>query len=122
MANIKQQRKRVKIARRERLENLRYKSRIKTMFRSLSVAAQDDQDKAQQIGLAAHQALGCSGYSRVDLLVTDTGDSYVLEVNTLPGMTALSLLPEIAAKGAGLPFEALVSRIIETATLHTKAE
>jgi ribosomal protein S20 len=51
LANIKQQRKRVKIARRERLENLRYKSRIKTMFRSLSVAAQDDQDKAQQIGL-----------------------------------------------------------------------
>jgi len=79
-------------------------------------------EKAQQIGLAAHHALGCSGYSRVDLLVTDTGESYVLEVNTLPGMTALSLLPEIAAKGAGLPFEALVERIIESATLHTKAE
>jgi len=79
-------------------------------------------EKAQQIGLAAHQALGCSGYSRVDLLVTDTGESYVLEVNTLPGMTALSLLPEIAAKGAGLPFEALVERIIESATLHTKAD
>lgn len=79
-------------------------------------------EKAQQIGLAAHQALGCSGYSRVDLLVTDAGDSYVLEVNTLPGMTALSLLPEIAAKGAGLTFEALVSRIIESAALHTKAE
>jgi D-alanine-D-alanine ligase len=78
-------------------------------------------EKAQQIGLAAHRALGCSGYSRVDLLVTESGDSYVLEVNTLPGMTALSLLPEIAAKGAGLPFEALVERIIETATLHTKA-
>ena len=79
-------------------------------------------EKAQQIGLAAHQALGCSGYSRVDLLVTDSGDCYVLEVNTLPGMTALSLLPEIAAKGAGLPFEALVERIIESATLHTKAD
>ena len=79
-------------------------------------------DKAQQIGLAAHLALGCSGYSRVDLLVTDAGESYVLEVNTLPGMTALSLLPEIAAKGAGLPFEALVERIIESATLHTKAD
>ena len=78
--------------------------------------------KAQQIGLAAHLALGCSGYSRVDLLVTDAGESYVLEVNTLPGMTALSLLPEIAAKGAGLPFEALVERIIESATLHTKAD
>jgi len=79
-------------------------------------------EKAQQIGLAAHHALGCSGYSRVDLLVTDSGENYVLEVNTLPGMTALSLLPEIAAKGAGLPFEALVEQIIESATLHTKAE
>ncbi|MBL0226637.1 MAG: D-alanine--D-alanine ligase [Geobacteraceae bacterium] len=78
--------------------------------------------KAQQIGLAAHTALGCSGYSRVDLLVTDTGDCYVLEVNTLPGMTALSLLPEIAAKGAGLPFGTLVERIIESAALHTKAD
>jgi D-alanine-D-alanine ligase len=76
--------------------------------------------KAQQIGLAAHRALGCSGYSRVDLLVTPDGDCYVLEVNTLPGMTALSLLPEIAAKGAGLSFEALVSRIIESASFSIK--
>ena len=59
-------------------------------------------EKAQQVGLAAHRALGCHGYSRVDLLVTSAGECYVLEVNTLPGMTALSLLPEIAAKGAGL--------------------
>jgi D-alanine-D-alanine ligase len=79
-------------------------------------------EKAQQIGLAAHHALGCSGYSRVDLLVTDAGESYVLEVNTLPGMTALSLLPEIAARGAGLPFEALVEHIIASAALHTKAD
>lgn len=76
-------------------------------------------EKAQQVGLAAHRALGCRGYSRVDLLVTARGDCYVLEVNTLPGMTALSLMPEIAAKGAGLSFEALVSRIIETAALST---
>jgi D-alanine-D-alanine ligase len=75
---------------------------------------------AQQVGLAAHRSLGCTGYSRVDLLVTPTGECYVLEVNTLPGMTALSLLPEIAAKGAGLPFEVLVERIIESATLQTK--
>ncbi|HEY4745628.1 MAG TPA: D-alanine--D-alanine ligase [Desulfuromonadaceae bacterium] len=77
--------------------------------------------KAQATGLAAHRSLGCSGYSRVDLLVTPAGDCYVLEVNTLPGMTALSLLPEIAAKGAGLSFEALVARIIEAATLQTGA-
>jgi D-alanine-D-alanine ligase len=76
--------------------------------------------KAQQIGLDSHRALGCKGYSRVDLLVTATGDCYVLEVNTLPGMTALSLLPEIAAKGADLTFEALVSRIIESASLSIK--
>ena len=76
--------------------------------------------KAQQVGLAAHRALGCKGYSRVDLLVTAENDCYVLEVNTLPGMTALSLFPEIAAKGAGLSFEALVTRIIETAELSIK--
>jgi D-alanine-D-alanine ligase len=77
-------------------------------------------EKAQQVGLAAHRSLGCKGYSRVDLLVTSTGDCYVLEVNTLPGMTALSLLPEIAAKGAGLSFGALVSQIIESAALSIK--
>ena len=77
-------------------------------------------EKAQQVGLAAHRALGCKGYSRVDLLVTTAGECYVLEVNTLPGMTALSLLPEIAAKGAGLPFEALVADIIASASLSIK--
>ena len=79
--------------------------------------APDVYRKTLEIGLVAHQALGCSGYSRVDLLVTDTGDCYILEVNTLPGMTALSLLPEIALKGVGLSFEDLVVRIIEGASL-----
>jgi len=79
-------------------------------------------EKALQVGLAAHRALGCTGYSRVDLLVTADGECYVLEVNTLPGMTALSLLPEIAAKGAGLSFEVLVERIIESATLSVKVK
>jgi D-alanine-D-alanine ligase len=74
-------------------------------------------EKAQQIGLAAHRSLGCRGYSRVDLLVTASGDCYVLEVNTLPGMTNLSLFPEIAAKGAGLAFEKLVATIISSASL-----
>lgn len=78
-------------------------------------------EKALEVGLAAHCALGCRGYSRVDLLVTAAGECYVLEVNTLPGMTSLSLLPEIAAKGAGLSFEELVSHIIASASLSTKA-
>ncbi|MHB0867055.1 MAG: 30S ribosomal protein S20 [Thermoleophilia bacterium] len=51
MANIKQQRKRVKIAARQRLENLKYKSRIKTMFKSLTVAAREDKERAAQMGL-----------------------------------------------------------------------
>jgi len=51
LANTKQQRKRVKIAERERLENLKYKSRIKTMFKSLTVAAQEDKERAAQLGI-----------------------------------------------------------------------
>ena len=79
-------------------------------------------EKALQTGLAAHLALGCRGYSRVDLLVTPQGECHVLEVNTLPGMTALSLLPEIALKGAGLAFDALVDSILRSAALSVKAE
>lgn len=75
--------------------------------------------KVQQQGLKAHQALGCDGYCRVDFLVTETGDCYLLEVNTLPGMTALSLLPEIAQKGAGLTFQELVEKIACSAALKT---
>lgn len=69
-----------------------------------------------EAGEKAHFCLGCSGYSRVDFIVTDAGDAYVLEVNTLPGMTALSLLPEIA-QGAGISFAELVKRIILSAAL-----
>jgi D-alanine-D-alanine ligase len=67
-------------------------------------------------GEDAHRALGCCGYSRVDFLVTEQDECYLLEVNTLPGMTALSLLPEIA-RGAGIGFEELVERILISASL-----
>lgn len=72
--------------------------------------------KCLQTGLASHRALGCSDYSRVDLLVTEAGECYVLEVNTLPGMTETSLLPEIA-QGCGIGFEELVERIAASASL-----
>ncbi len=68
------------------------------------------------LGERAHHALGCSGYSRVDFIVTPSGESYLLEVNTLPGMTALSLLPEIA-QHAGIGFAELVERIALSAAL-----
>jgi D-alanine-D-alanine ligase len=73
-------------------------------------------EKVLRAGERAHAALGCQGYSRVDFLVTEAGECYLLEVNTLPGMTDLSLLPEIA-KGAGLEFPELVERILQTASL-----
>jgi D-alanine-D-alanine ligase len=65
-------------------------------------------------GLLAHRALGCRGYSRVDFIIDNDGVPYILEVNTLPGMTATSLLPEIA-QGAGIPFPDLVEQILRLA-------
>jgi D-alanine-D-alanine ligase len=67
-------------------------------------------------GEKAHRSLGCCGYSRVDFLVTEEGECYLLEVNTLPGMTDLSLLPDIA-RGVGIEFTELVERILCTAAL-----
>ncbi len=65
----------------------------------------------------AARALGCAGACRVDLLVTEGENEYVLEVNTLPGMTPTSLLPKIAA-GAGLDYPSLCEAILEGAALH----
>jgi len=65
----------------------------------------------------AAQALDSSGAVRVDLLVTEGQNEYVLEVNTLPGMTATSLLPKIA-EAAGFSFPQLCAAIVERARLH----
>jgi len=71
-------------------------------------------EKALDAGLKAHQILGCRGASRIDLIVRDTGDIYVLEVNTIPGMTETSLLPKIA-NSAGIGFDQLVMEILRDA-------
>ena len=65
----------------------------------------------------AVHAVGATGATRVDLLVTSDENEYVLEVNTLPGMTPTSLLPKIAA-GAGYDFCDLCEAILERAALH----
>jgi len=67
--------------------------------------------KAQTYAVAAHQALACKGYSRTDMILRGK-DIYVLETNTIPGMTATSLFPQAAA-AAGLPFGRLMDRLIE---------
>jgi D-alanine-D-alanine ligase len=70
--------------------------------------------KTLEAGLVAHRAIGCRGYSRVDFIIDEKGVPYILEVNTLPGMTATSLLPEIA-RGVGISFPDLVVEILRLA-------
>jgi D-alanine-D-alanine ligase len=67
-----------------------------------------------RLGLAAHQALKLQGYSRVDFRLTASGEACCLEVNTLPGMTATSLLPQ-SARAVGIGFPELCDRICRSA-------
>jgi len=69
--------------------------------------------RAQNCALAAHRALQLRGYSRTDMIISND-DIYILETNTIPGMTPTSLLPQAAA-AAGLDFSALLDRLIELA-------
>jgi D-alanine-D-alanine ligase len=64
----------------------------------------------------AHRGLGCAGVTRVDFIVAPDGTPFILEINTLPGMTATSLVPKIAA-GLGIAFPDLCERILEGAAL-----
>jgi len=75
--------------------------------------------KIQQAALRAHQLLGCYGCSRVDIILTQDGCPYILEVNTIPGMTSTSLLPK-AAKIAGIDFSQLCLKLLELAYEKTK--
>lgn len=71
-------------------------------------------EKLKDLGLKAHRALGCKGGTRIDMLVDRDGNPYVLEVNTIPGMTETSLLPKIASL-SGYDFKGLVKEILELA-------
>ncbi|SKA74600.1 D-alanine-D-alanine ligase [Paucidesulfovibrio gracilis DSM 16080] len=72
--------------------------------------------EVQHISLEAHRILGCRGYSRADFMVQE-GVPYLLEVNTLPGMTSTSLLPR-SAKVTGLDFNALIAELIRLGMEH----
>lgn len=65
----------------------------------------------QNAAVTAHKALGCFGCSRVDLIIAQDGRSYVLEVNTIPGLTETSLLPK-AAQAVGIDFSLLCLRLL----------
>ena len=73
----------------------------------------EDEESVRETALAAYEALGCSEFSRVDLILGEEGPS-VLEVNAIPGLTETSLLPQ-AAEAAGIGFDALIERLLDMA-------
>jgi len=76
-------------------------------------------DRAQEIALATFRLLGCRGFGRVDLMLDDAGELFVLEANPIPGLTETSLLPQ-AAEAGGIGFDQLVSRILALASRHER--
>jgi len=71
-------------------------------------------DAASQAAARAFAELGCSGMGRVDIIVDSAGTPWILEVNTVPGLTELSLLPD-AARAAGIAFDELCQRLVDHA-------
>lgn len=71
------------------------------------------EQRLHDLAIAAFNALGCSGWGRVDFMIGSSGEPQVLEVNTVPGMTSHSLVP-IAAKAMGMDFAELCWRVLET--------
>jgi D-alanine-D-alanine ligase len=67
--------------------------------------------ECQRLAVEAHRVLGCAGMSRSDTIVTPAGEVFLLETNTIPGMTKTSLLPDAAA-AAGIPFPELCERLV----------
>jgi D-alanine-D-alanine ligase len=82
----------------------------------------EEQTRAiQDLALRAHRALGLEVYSRVDIMLPNEGEASVLEINTIPGMTEASLLPEAAA-AAGISYPELCVRIIELSLKRAEAK
>jgi D-alanine--D-alanine ligase len=71
-------------------------------------------ERAQRLALEAHECLGCRDMSRVDMMMDEDGELYVLEVNTIPGFTATSLVPK-AAKADGMSFPDLCGQLVKKA-------
>ncbi|MBN1289787.1 MAG: D-alanine--D-alanine ligase [Actinobacteria bacterium] len=99
-----------------------YQAKYETGFTEYEVPADIEEGvarKAQEISLDSFHVLNCEGVARIDLMLEkETGDLFVLEVNTIPGMTASSLLPKAAA-AEGISFPELVELILRGAKTKT---
>jgi len=82
--------------------------------------SKEEAERIQATALRAHQAVGASGASRTDMILGEDGELYVLEVNTIPGMTETSLLPQ-GAIAHGISISELLDRIIESAFIRHKS-
>jgi len=94
-----------------------YEAKYTAGFTEFIIPARMDKEKytlAQELALKAHKALGCAGFSRVDLITDSNDNPYVLEVNTIPGMTELSDLPAMA-KAYGIDYDDLVEIMLQSA-------
>jgi D-alanine-D-alanine ligase len=89
----------------------------RTSFTCPAELTEDEEAAVNSAALAAYEALGCTGFSRVDLILEDGGPQ-VLEVNAIPGLTDTSLLPQ-SAEAAGMSFEELVDSILRLASPAT---
>ncbi len=92
-----------------------YKSKYKTGGSTHICPADFDEhtnQELQRLAIQAHRALGCRGMSRTDIFVGDDKKLYILETNTIPGMTSTSLLPEASEK-AGISFSEMLDCIVE---------
>ena len=81
------------------------------------VPARIDHDLAHRIGMLAlstHRLVGLRDYSRTDVIVTESGRPYILEINALPGLTPTSLFPEVCG-AAGISYDALIDRLVRAA-------
>jgi len=96
-----------------------YKSKYTKDMTEYIVPAELDSQTEKNVSEAAlkcHKVLGCSGISRVDFILDDHNNIYFFELNTMPGMTATSLVPK-AAKAVGIDFDLLVEIILDSASL-----
>jgi D-alanine-D-alanine ligase len=82
---------------------------------------EEQRRRVAELAVRAHSLIGARGLSRVDTICEPSGAIWILEVNTMPGLTELSLFPD-AARAAGLEFPALVSRLIHDATRSGAAQ
>lgn len=87
----------------------------RTRFVCPAELPEDISARAGELALSVYALLGCSGFSRVDLMLEETtGELFVLEANSIPGLTETSLLPQ-AADAAGISFDELIDRILKAA-------